>query len=80
MATFYGQVKGSADTTASRQGSKASGIKASCQSWDGSLITEMWDWDGKLMVRLDYGEGSTFQGDQTLFRGTLDELRGRLAQ
>jgi hypothetical protein len=37
MATSYGQVKGNGKTNATRQVSKASGIAASVQSYDGSL-------------------------------------------
>lgn len=41
MSAFYGQIKGMADSLASRRGSMESGIKASVQSWDGSMITSM---------------------------------------
>lgn len=41
MATFYGQVFGNAQTSASRQGSKNSGIRTSAQSWNGSIIVEL---------------------------------------
>lgn len=80
MATYYGQVKGYADITASRRGSKESDIKASCQSWDGSLITSMWYRDGRLMVLIETAEGSSFKGERTLFRGTFQQLCERLGE
>jgi hypothetical protein len=40
MATFYGPVKGNGKTNATRQGSEASGIAASVQSYDGSLTID----------------------------------------
>lgn len=78
MATFYGQVEGRSETLASRLGSKASGIKASVQSWDGSVITAMkYDENGALNVRIYINDGSSFQGDK-FFDGTLEELRTAL--
>ena len=56
MATFYGQVKGNGKTNATRQGSEASGITASVQSWKGSLTVEMThDEDGGLRVQVYAG-------------------------
>ena len=40
MATYYGQVKGGG-TAAPRTGTKNSGIRASAQSYDGSVIVDM---------------------------------------
>lgn len=78
MSTFYGQVEGMSQTVASRRGSRDSGIKASVQSWDGSLISRMWyDNDGNLKVALEVSNDSSSYGD-TIFRGSLDDLRSLL--
>lgn len=77
MATFYGQVEGQAQTVAARRGSENSGIRASVQSWNGSVITRLWyDDDGILWVRVSPTEGSRFCSDGRLpeFWGTFDEL------
>ena len=65
MATFYGQVKGNGKTNATRQGSKASGITASVQSYDGSLTIEMThDDNGGLWVQVYAGQGSKMYGSR----------------
>lgn len=80
MSKFYGQVRGQAETIASRRGSNLSGIRASVQSWDGSVITSLdYNEDGALIVEIQVAEGSDFYGVR-LFRGTLDELRTQLAK
>lgn len=72
MATFYGQVKGNGKTNAMRQGSEASGITASVQSWKGSLTVEMThDEDGGLRVQVYAGQGSKMYGT-TIWRGGID--------
>lgn len=54
MAEFYGTVTGRGSTRTAT-GTKDSGIRASVQSWNGSLITEMHHRpDGKLMVSVSY--------------------------
>lgn len=76
MSKFYGQVIGSAKTNASRRGTR--NIITTAQSWDGSLITEMYySEDGKLMVRLEHAESSSICG-YTVFHGTMDELLAKL--
>ncbi len=78
MAAFYGQLKGGRDTTSTKTGTKNSGIKASVQSWDGSLTTELYYNDeGELMVRLSTSDNSEMGGD-TIFKGTLQELKNKL--
>lgn len=78
MSKFYGQVEGKADTIATRQGSEKSGIKASVQSWDGSVITAMrYNENGELIVKIYIHNDSSFQGEK-YFEGTLDELKKRL--
>ena len=77
MSKFYGQVFGSAKTNASRRGNQ--NITVSAQSWDGSLITELYyDDNGKLNVRLEHAESSGICG-RTVFHGTMEELLVKLA-
>lgn len=75
MSTFYGQVKGSADTSAGRRGTQNSGIRASVQSWNGSVIVNMYYNDNdELSVDIETSDGSDFYGT-TIFSGTLAELK-----
>ena len=77
MAKFYGQVKGTGRTTATRQGSV--GIRSSVQSYDGSIITELWYYPDKtLNVRVEVAEDSKFSG-KTIFDGRFDEFVRRLS-
>jgi hypothetical protein len=72
MSTFYGMVQGNRGA-ATRGGSRASGFKASVQSWDGSIITQMsYDKDDNLTVDVSYSTGSSCYGT-TIFHGTFDE-------
>ena len=75
MSEYYGQVSGMSDTVASRRGSKASGIRASAQSWKGSVIVVMYN----DMVSIEISEGSSISGT-TYFRGTIDELKEQLGK
>lgn len=78
MAQFYGQVLGRADTAASRTGSKRSGIRASAQTWDGSVIvTAREGKDGAPVFSIEVSDLSDLYGVK-LFSGSLDELRERL--
>lgn len=78
MAKFYGQVSNGVSTTASRVGHQ--GIRASAQSYDGSVITSLrYDDEGKLMVHIEIADSSSMYGD-TVFRGTLEELKEKLKQ
>lgn len=79
MSKFYGQVQveGFAQTIASRRGSQF--IKVSAQSWDGSVITRLhYDDNGKLMVDLQIGDGSSWWG-KTVFYGTIEQLKAKLS-
>ena len=77
MAKFYGQVYGQAQTVATRQGSR--NIQVSAQSWDGSVITYLeYDKDNQLEVTISIADGSSSYG-YTYFRGSLEELKERLA-
>lgn len=76
MAAFYGTVKGSAQSEASRQGS--TGIRVSAQSWKGSVIVRLsYAQSGELMVEVQTAEGSASSG-YTAFYGTLREFQERL--
>lgn len=50
MAHFYGTVNGQAKTTATRCGSKKSGLVTCCASWRGAIRCEAYDKDGKDWV------------------------------
>lgn len=73
MATYYGQVKGGG-TAATRTGTKNSGIRASAQSYDGSVIVDMQD--GKVSIEI--ADGSSFYG-RTIFTGSIKELETKLS-
>ena len=75
MSAFYGMIQGNRGA-ATRSGSKASGYTSSCQSWDGSVRTDMWYNDkDELMVCIGLcTNGSSTYTDKTLFRGTFEEL------
>lgn len=73
MAAFYGMVVGNREAT-TRTGSKNSGFKATCQSYDGSVITDMYYKDDELRVRISLADGSDCYGDQ-VFDGNMDELK-----
>lgn len=76
MATFYGSIKGGRGE-ATRCGTKNSGIKASVQSWNGSVISELSYDEDKLMVRVSTSTGSSSLGTQ-IFYGTFDEFVNKL--
>lgn len=78
MATFYGQVFGSAKTSASGGGTYASGLRTFAQSYEGSVIVELTlpeDSDGnrELMVEVQVNSNTASRG-KSLFYGTLDEF------
>ena len=75
MAKFYGSVVGNRGE-ATRCGH--SRIKASAQSWNGSIVTELtYDEKNNLMVSICAGEGSTSLGSQ-IFYGTFEEYIAKL--
>ena len=79
MSRFYGQVEGLGKTTASRRGGDH--IKASVQSWNGSVITRMhYDDDEKLILEISVcKDDSSFHG-QSVFYGTIEELMDKLSE
>ena len=77
MARFYGQVEGQAETRGTRRGNDC--IKASVQSWNGSVIVDMnYSTNDKLMIRIQLSDDSDFYGT-TYFIGTFEELKKRLS-
>lgn len=76
MAAFYGTVEGNRGT-ASRTGSKDSGISTTAQSYDGSVNVWLREWNGKLMVDIRIAEGSS-AGGALCFNGTLEALKAKL--
>ena len=80
MSAFYGMVEGNR-SCATRGGSKSSGFRASCQSYDGSIISTMnYDDDGTLRVRVGTNDGSSACSDWNSedFNGTFQEFKDLL--
>ena len=73
MSKLYGQLKGQAKSVASRRGSCASHIKASVQSYDGSIIMEMYYFGDSPYIKVMHDSGSKFDGDE-LFDGKLSDF------
>lgn len=77
MSAFYGMVEGNR-SCATRGGSKNSGFKASCQSYDGSVISSMYyNKENELIVRVGTNDGSSCYTDWNSndFVGTLKEFK-----
>ena len=84
MSAFYGMVEGNR-SCATRGGSKSSGFRASCQSYDGSIISRMnytEDENGNevLRVRVGTNDGSSCCTDWNSeeFNGTFQEFKDLL--
>lgn len=74
MTKFYGQVKGMSKTAAARCGSMESHIKASVQSYDGSITMELsYGDDGALRLTVEHAAGSKMGGDK-VYDGSVDEF------
>ena len=76
MAKFYGTVTGNS-STATRTGSTQSGIRASVQSWEGSVITALSYNGDDLMLQVSWAEDSRATMGHHLFYGTLAEFVAR---
>lgn len=75
MSAFYGRVIGNR-SEATRGGSKSSGFSSSCQSWDGSVRTDMWyNSDNELMVSIGLCDGSSTYVQDEIFRGKFTDLK-----
>lgn len=82
MAEYYGTLSGRGNTV-TKTGTKATGITASVQSWNGSLITEMHHRDnGDLMVSISYLPYSGASMGELAYYGTFKDfialLEGRV--
>ena len=75
MAKFYGTIKGARDSVATKTGTRNSGVVASVQSWDGSLVVDVCENGGKAFFRVWIAEGSSRTGEDLVLAGTFDELR-----
>jgi len=72
MSRLYGTIKGMARTNATRRGS--SEIRASVQSWDKSLIFEMYyDEDDVLSLRIEKADGSKIKGE-CIYDNSVDKF------
>jgi hypothetical protein len=77
MAHFYGTLQGNRGS-ASRLGTKASGLVVTAQSWSGSVTVSLWQDDqGNDCVNVRACPGSA-PGGETLFSGTVDKLLKRV--
>lgn len=78
MSKLYGSLQGCRGE-ATRCGSKNSGMRASVQSWNGSLVSYMdLDENDKPVITLKTSDGSSCIGYETIFRGSLEELKAKL--
>ena len=76
MSKFYGTVKGSAQTVATRSGHD--NIRVSAQSWDGSVVVELaYRADGSLLVGIETPEGSASSG-RLCWSGTFEQFKEQL--
>ena len=77
MSTFYGCIQGNRGE-ATRGGSRASGFKATAQSFDGSIITRLsYNQEDELMVTIETSDYSAPYGSQ-IFYGTFKEYIAKL--
>lgn len=81
MSVFYGTVSGQATTSATRRGSRNSGITASAQSYDGSVITHLRylenedNDDEELLISITLSDQSSCSWGSDYFYGSLEELK-----
>ena len=71
MAKFYGQVEGMANTIVSRRGGQH--IKSSVQSYDCSIITEVYTRYDQTLLDIYYDSDTSFNGER-IFTGTINEF------
>jgi hypothetical protein len=75
MAEFYGSVQG-AQGEATRLGHTNSGLRTSAQSWDGSIIVNLYKnaVDDVVCVDISIANGSKKNGGHTLYSGPIKNL------
>ncbi len=77
MSAFYGSICGNRGA-ATRGGSKNSGFRSSCQSWNGSIIATMhYNDKEQLIVRVGTNDGSSCSTDWNShdFVGTFEDFK-----
>jgi hypothetical protein len=73
MANFYGTVAGRSATIATRCGTKS--IKTTAQSWDGSVIIELFeDSEGRTLVEVCIDTETSASYGDNVFCGTIEQL------
>ena len=78
MASLYGSLQGCRGE-ATRCGSKSSGVRASVQSWICSLVSYMaLDDNENPIITLKTSDCSSSYGSETIFTGSLEELKAKL--
>ena len=76
MAKFYGSIQGNRGA-ATRMGHQS--IKASVQSYDGSVITELsYNDEGQLLVDVCVAKDESSAYGQRVFLGTMEEFINKL--
>lgn len=73
MAKFYSTIQGSAGE-ATRRGTASSGIRASVQSYDGSVITSLESKGDEIILSIDTSDDSRSSFGNRQFRGTIKEF------
>jgi hypothetical protein len=73
MSTFYGSVQGGRGE-ATRRGFETSGIRASVQSYEGSIISHLYKAGDQIRCRIMVSEGSAKYGGFWLYDGPLADL------
>ena len=74
MSRYYGTVAGQAQTTATRRGSKRSGLVTYCASWSGAVRCEAWhdDQTDTDLVRVELIPWHGAGVNRTLFVGPIN--------
>jgi hypothetical protein len=75
MARFYGSIQGDRGE-ATRLARSPSGLRASAQTWNGSVVTTVYGKDGEDYVRIAVSGGSSAYGDHILYDGPMKALVG----
>lgn len=76
MAKFFGTVQGGRGQ-ATRLGHASTGLRVTAQSWDGSIVVQMYSSSkapDDAYVRIGLGAGSTGAGGITLYDGPVSGL------
>lgn len=73
MAIFYGTIRGNRGQ-ATKVGSKSSGVTASVQSYEGSIITEIYYKDDIKYCTIGTNKNSSNHYNTVLYDGPLEDL------